>query len=71
MDLVATGMLNKQVGERLGVAEKTVKAHRSRAMQKMAASSVAELVRMLSRLVPEASANLTEGKGQRAETKGQ
>jgi FixJ family two-component response regulator len=43
-------MLNKQIGDRLGVAEKTIKVHRGRAMQKMEAGSVADLVRMLHRL---------------------
>lgn len=50
LDLVATGMLNKQIGDRLGVAEKTIKVHRGRVMQKMAAASVADLVRMLHKL---------------------
>jgi RNA polymerase sigma factor (sigma-70 family) len=50
LELVAVGMLNKQIGERLGVSEKTIKVHRGRGMQKMAAGSVADLVRMLHRL---------------------
>jgi RNA polymerase sigma factor (sigma-70 family) len=50
LDLVGTGLLNKQIGDRLGVAEKTIKVHRGRAMQKMAADSVADLVRMLNRV---------------------
>ena len=50
LDLVATGMLNKQIGDRLGVAEKTIKVHRGRAMQKMGVDSVAELIRLLHRL---------------------
>jgi FixJ family two-component response regulator len=50
LELVAVGMLNKQIGDRLGVAEKTIKVHRGRAMQKMEAGSVADLVRMLHRL---------------------
>jgi RNA polymerase sigma factor (sigma-70 family) len=50
LDLVAAGMPNKQIGERLGVAEKTVKVHRGRAMRKMAVDSVASLVRALNRL---------------------
>jgi FixJ family two-component response regulator len=50
LDLVVTGMLNKQIGERLGVAEKTIKVHRGRVMQKMAAASVADLVRMVHKL---------------------
>lgn len=55
LDLVVTGMLNKQIGERLGVAEKTIKVHRGRVMQKMAAASVADLVRMLHKLGRETS----------------
>jgi RNA polymerase sigma factor (sigma-70 family) len=55
LDLVVTGMLNKQIGDRLGVAEKTVKVHRGRVMQKMAATSVAALVQMLHRLGRDAS----------------
>jgi FixJ family two-component response regulator len=45
--LVVTGMLNKQVGLRLHVSEKTVKVHRARVMEKMQAESVADLVRMV------------------------
>ena len=55
LDLVVTGMLNKQIGDRLGVAEKTIKVHRGRVMQKMAAASVADLVRMLHKLGLETS----------------
>jgi len=47
--LVVTGMLNKQIAGELGIAEKTVKVHRARVMEKMRASSVAELVRMADR----------------------
>src|SRR5262249_2356471 len=46
MALVASGLLNKQVGSRLGVTEKTVKVHRGQVMRKMHAGSLAELVRM-------------------------
>ncbi len=48
--LVASGLLNKQVGATLGTAEKTVKVHRSRVMEKMRAQSLADLVRMAGRL---------------------
>jgi FixJ family two-component response regulator len=47
MELVATGMLNKQVGGELRMAEKTVKTHRSHVMQKLGITSVAELMRVL------------------------
>ena len=50
--LIVTGLLNKQVGARLGTTEKTVKVHRSRVMQKMGAGSLAELVRMSDKLRP-------------------
>jgi FixJ family two-component response regulator len=47
MQLVATGMLNKQVGGELGMAEKTVKTHRAHLMQKLGITSVAELMVVL------------------------
>jgi len=47
MQLVITGMLNKQVGSQLGMAEKTVKVHRGRVMQKLGVTSVAQLVRLV------------------------
>jgi FixJ family two-component response regulator len=47
MQLITTGMLNKQVGGELGVAEKTIKVHRGRVMQKLGIMSVAELVRLV------------------------
>ena len=47
MKLVATGMLNKQVGGELGMAEKTVKTHRAHMMQKLGIMSVAELMVVL------------------------
>src|SRR5438093_10731106 len=47
MQLVATGMLNKQVGGELGMAEKTVKTHRAHVMQKLHITSVAVLMRVL------------------------
>jgi FixJ family two-component response regulator len=48
--LVAAGLLNKQVGDELGITETTVKAHRGCMMRKMKAESLAELVNMASRL---------------------
>jgi FixJ family two-component response regulator len=50
MALVASGLLNKQVGLRLGISEITVKAHRGRVMQKMMADSLADLVKAAERL---------------------
>jgi len=50
MDLVVTGLLNKQIGGELGISEITVKAHRGRVMEKMGAHYLAELVTMNARL---------------------
>jgi FixJ family two-component response regulator len=48
--LVARGLLNKVIAARLGTAEKTIKVHRGRVMEKMEAGSLAELVRMAEHL---------------------
>lgn len=50
MTLVASGLLNKQVGGELGISEITVKAHRGNVMRKMKAGSFADLVTMALRL---------------------
>ncbi len=50
LELIVTGLLNKQVGQRLGVTEKTIKAHRAQVMRKMRAHSLPELVRMAEKL---------------------
>ena len=50
MRCVVAGMLNKQVGLRLGISEITVKAHRGKMMQKMKAESLADLVKTAVRL---------------------
>ena len=54
MELVVSGLLNKQVGGELGISEITVKAHRGKVMQKMKADSLPTLVKMAAklRLVP-------------------
>ena len=48
--LVVQGLLNKVIADRLGTAEATVKIHRGRVMEKMRATSVADLVRMSERV---------------------
>jgi RNA polymerase sigma factor (sigma-70 family) len=48
--MVASGKLNKQIAAQIGTAENTVKVHRSRAMEKMQANSLADLVKMMERL---------------------
>jgi FixJ family two-component response regulator len=47
---VAAGRLNKQIAGNLGITETTVKVHRSNAMRKIEATSVAELCRMVDKL---------------------
>jgi FixJ family two-component response regulator len=44
MQLLTTGMLNKQVGGELGITEKTVKCHRGQLMHKLGVTSIAELI---------------------------
>jgi RNA polymerase sigma factor (sigma-70 family) len=48
--MVVSGMLNKQIAGQLGTAENTVKVQRSRAMEKLNAQSLADLVRMIEKL---------------------
>jgi len=47
MELVARGLLNKQIGAELGIAETTVKCHRAHVMKKLEITSVSELMRVL------------------------
>jgi FixJ family two-component response regulator len=50
MNLVVTGLMNKQVGFELDISEITVKAHRGRVMEKMHATTFVDLVNMAGRL---------------------
>ena len=49
-DLVIRGKINKQIAHQLGTAERTIKAHRQRVMEKMQVQSIAELVSVAVRL---------------------
>jgi RNA polymerase sigma factor (sigma-70 family) len=49
---VVAGMLNKQIAAELGTAESTVKVQRSRAMEKMQAGSLADLINMIQKVQP-------------------
>ena len=50
ISMVVSGKLNKQIADQLGTAESTVKVQRSRALEKMHAESLVELVRMIEKL---------------------
>jgi RNA polymerase sigma factor (sigma-70 family) len=52
VSMVVAGMLNKQVAAELGTAESTVKVQRSRAMEKMQAESLADLIKMIQKVQP-------------------
>jgi len=61
---VVSGLLNKQVAGELGAAEKTIKIHRGRAMAKMQAPSLADLVRMAGLLgIPEQASAVRDTSG--------
>jgi FixJ family two-component response regulator len=60
MELVVAGMLNKQIAGELGTAERTVKVHRGRVMQKLGVTSVAELVRLVQRVKRKTEATKTK-----------
>ena len=50
LPLIVAGLLNKQAAAELGISEFTLQIHRGNVMRKMAAGSLAELVRLAARL---------------------
>jgi len=50
VEMVASGMLNKQIAAHIGITLNTVKVHRSRAMEKMQAQSLADLIKIVEKL---------------------
>jgi RNA polymerase sigma factor (sigma-70 family) len=52
VSMVVAGMLNKQIAAELGTAESTVKVQRCRAMEKMQAGSLSDLIKMIQKLKP-------------------
>jgi len=50
LKMIVAGMLNKQIAGELGIAEKTIKVHRARVMDKMRVGSVPDLVRLAEKL---------------------
>ena len=52
VSMVVAGLLNKQIAAELGTAESTVKVQRSRAMEKMQAESLADLIKMIQKVQP-------------------
>jgi FixJ family two-component response regulator len=49
-DLLARGLLNKQIADEIGASERTIKIHRARTVQKLGIGSITDLVRLLSRV---------------------
>jgi FixJ family two-component response regulator len=49
-ELVVQGRINKQIAQQLGAAERTIKAHRHKVMEKMGVQSLAELVSLAERI---------------------
>lgn len=52
LELVVSGLTNKEIGSKLGISEVTTKMHRGQVMRKMSAASLADLVRMSDKLKP-------------------
>ncbi|MGB7008298.1 MAG: LuxR C-terminal-related transcriptional regulator, partial [Pseudolabrys sp.] len=53
MELVVRGEMNKTIAAVLGTTERTIKEHRGRLMRKMGVRSLAELVRLASKVMTE------------------
>ena len=66
LELVARGLLNKQIAGALGTAEKTVKVHRGRLMHKMQVKSAAALVQLLSHGQVTQNAHTSHATGERS-----
>ncbi|MGM4905444.1 response regulator transcription factor [Tardiphaga sp. 866_E4_N2_1] len=68
LPLVVSGLLNKQAAAELGISEVTLQVHRRNVMQKMGATSLADLVRIAQRIgIPLSDRRRAEGKS-RAQT---
>jgi len=52
LELVVSGLTNKEISSKLGISEVTTKMHRGQVMRKMNAASLADLVRMSDKLKP-------------------
>ncbi len=52
MELIVSGMLNKNIAHELNISQSTVEAHRSKVMDKMEARTLSDLMRMIISLRP-------------------
>ena len=68
LDLLASGLRNKQIAAILGIAEKTVKVHRGRVMAKMKVTSLASLIALLAQSHSAFSGGITHGDRSARET---
>ena len=63
IEMIASGCLNKEVAQQLGISEVTVKAHRASAYRKMQARSFAQLVQMIIKVNPRVAAHAVPLRG--------
>ena len=63
LPLVVSGLLNKQAAQELGISETTLEIHRGKIMRKMAAASLADLVRIAAKLGVEVTHSRRTGTG--------